>query len=161
MKLIVPTSKHENAYKIMIADYVHKDSQIDKHFLEASFDYDDYIKSVKKKMDEKTQYQWLLIDEHDVIGTVRLRLALEDGEAKDEHGHIGYDISPSYRGLGYGKLILKLVLEEARKQGMSKVLITCAVDNGASQKIIEHHHGKLIDIMMGEEGLVRRYWILI
>lgn len=161
MRLILPTMAQKKAYMTMVADYIHNDNQIDKHFLRASFDYENYVESVEKKMDDDTQYQWLLMEGMHVIGTVRLRPELEEEESRDEHGHIGYDISPSYRGRGYGKMILKLVLEEAKKQGMHRVLITCAVSNVASQKIIEYHHGILADMVMGEEGQVRRYWILI
>ena len=39
-------------------------------------------------------------------------------------GHIGYSITPSERGKGYGKLQLKLGLEETKKLGIEKCLIT-------------------------------------
>ena len=39
-------------------------------------------------------------------------------------GNIGYTIRPTERGRGYGKKLLELLLEEARKKGLEKVLIT-------------------------------------
>lgn len=163
MKLVIPTVEHKIAYMAMIDDYKKRDAIIDKHFLENSFDYDDFIKYVQKRMiDEKMpQFQWLLIDGDSIIGTVRLRPKLEGDDETNEHGHIGYDITPSYRGYGYGKIILKLALEEAKCRGMKKVLVTCAIDNIASQKIIEYNGGQFDKIVLGEDGQVRRYWILI
>jgi predicted acetyltransferase len=58
-------------------------------------------------------------------------------------GHIGYDVRPSERRKGFGTLILKLIMEKARKIGLSEVLVTCDTDNIASAKIIEKNGGKL------------------
>lgn len=50
-------------------------------------------------------------------------------------GHIGYGIAPQYRRKGYGKELLRLLLIEAKKIGLEKVLITIHSDNIASQKV--------------------------
>ncbi len=47
-------------------------------------------------------------------------------------GHIGYGIAPHYRGRGYGKELLRLLLEKARETGIDKVLVTVRPDNAAS-----------------------------
>lgn len=105
----------------------------------------------------QTDY-WLIAD-GDYAGTVRLRHFLNDGLERFG-GHIGYEIRPSRRRRGYGKLICHLALEEARKRGITKVLITCDDDNIGSQKIIEHNGGVLQDkVDNGRHALTRRYWI--
>ena len=76
-------------------------------------------------------------------------------------GHIGYDIRPSKRRLGYGSLILQLALPEARRLGITRALLTCDEDNIGSARIIEKGGGVLEDILF-IEGLPkakRRYWI--
>lgn len=90
--------------------------------------------------------------------TVRHRLtpALEY-----EGGHVGYDIRPSQRGKGYGTLLLKLTLVEARRLGLRSVLLTCDTDNRGSAKVIEKNGGVLRDTavsrMSGKQ--ISRYWI--
>lgn len=76
-------------------------------------------------------------------------------------GHIGYEISPSMRNKGYGKKILAIGLVEAKKIGLSKVLLTCDVNNVPSKKIIEHNGGKLENIVdvSGVLGKRMRFWI--
>lgn len=92
---------------------------------------------------------WLYVDGRPVgMGKVRHRLTeklLSDG------GHIGYAIRPSCRGKGYGKTLLRLLLEEARKLGIDRVLVTVRNHNtpsirtalasgGVVEKVSEERH---------------------
>lgn len=65
------------------------------------------------------------------VGTANLRHFLTDA-LRVVGGHIGYCVSPKYRGKGYGKEMLRLMLDEAKKIGLDKVLITANSDNLAS-----------------------------
>ncbi len=78
-----------------------------------------------------------------------------------EGGHVGYDIRPAERGKGYGTLILRQTLEEARRLGIGRVLLTCDTDNVASAKIIEKNGGRLQDQAVSKRSgkLISRYWI--
>jgi predicted acetyltransferase len=102
---------------------------------------------------------WLLNDQDETVGVSRLRhrltpLLIEDG------GNIGYYVQPNYRGRGYGKIILKLTLLEARKLGIENALLTVASSNQPSIRIIESNGGVLEDERTDPEGvLYRRYWI--
>ena len=51
------------------------------------------------------------------------------------------------------------MLDEARAQGLERVLIVCEADNIASARTTEHHGGVLEGVQDGEFGPVRRYWI--
>ena len=51
-------------------------------------------------------------------------------------GHIGYSVRPDERRKGYGKEMLKQTLQNCKKHGLSKVMITCDCDNIASEKTI-------------------------
>lgn len=59
-------------------------------------------------------------------------------------GNIGYTIRPTERGRGYGKKLLELLLEEARKKGLEKVLITVLPTNAASIGVAKANGGQLI-----------------
>lgn len=64
-------------------------------------------------------------------GMCKLRTKLSEALLK-RGGNIGYAIAPFARGKGYGKEQLRLVLQEARKQGLTRVLITAHNYNKAS-----------------------------
>jgi len=76
---------------------------------------------------------WLLADGVPVgFGTVRHFLT---DALRREGGNIGYGIAPRYRGKGYGKELLRLLLEKAREMGMAQALVTIRSDNRASQAV--------------------------
>ncbi|MBU2103872.1 GNAT family N-acetyltransferase [Patescibacteria group bacterium] len=101
-----------------------------------------------------------LVNNNEYIGRVSVRHELNENLLR-AGGHIGYDIRPSKRRLGYGKRILELALIEAKKLGIHKVLVTCDSTNIASRKIIESNGGVFENEMSLEEGLPNklRFWI--
>ncbi len=74
-------------------------------------------------------------------------------------GQLGYGVLPSMRKCGYGTLMCKLLLEEAKKLGFKDVIITCRDDNIGSQKIIEKNGGTLIETIFSKKDntYMRRY----
>ena len=102
---------------------------------------------------------WLVGADRRYLGDVDVRRHLNEALCRFG-GHIGYKIRPSERRKGYGKLICRLGIEEARKLGIGDILITCDDDNIASCKIIEANGGFLQDkIDNGRASLTRRYWV--
>ena len=100
-------------------------------------------------------YRWI-VENGQVLGGIALR----DGE--DDYvswaGHVGYGIRPSARRRGLGTWALGHSLNEARAQGMQRVLAVCAVDNAASVKTIERCGGAFESIKDASPGPLRRYW---
>ncbi len=84
---------------------------------------------------------WLYVDGNPV-GMGKLRRFLTD-VLKIAGGHIGYAIAPQYRGKGYAKLLLKLMLEEAGRIGLSEVLLTIHTDNAASLSVAKANGGRV------------------
>ncbi|NBI19003.1 GNAT family N-acetyltransferase [Neglecta sp. X4] len=76
---------------------------------------------------------WLYADERPV-GFGSIRHFLTDA-LREAGGHIGYGIAPKYRGKGYGKKILELLLEEASCLGIDRVLVTIQLDNATSKAV--------------------------
>ena len=68
------------------------------------------------------------------VGFGKLRHCLTDALRKTG-GHIGYGIAPQYRGKGYGKELLRLLIGKAYDRGIDKVLVTIRLDNQASQAV--------------------------
>lgn len=98
---------------------------------------------------------------NELVGRSSIRHALSDEPSLRDIGHIGYDIRPSRQGRGYGKTILGLTLEEAKKLGMERVLVTCDSNNMRSKTIIEHWGGvfERSVLLAGREYTRLRYWI--
>lgn len=75
-----------------------------------------------------------LYDGETPVGFGSVRHFLTDALRK-VGGHIGYGIAPAYRGRGYGNEILRLLLIEAKKRGIDRVLVTIHKDNAASRAV--------------------------
>jgi len=77
------------------------------------------------------------------VGRGNLRHRLTDA-LRESGGHIGYAIASSQRGKGYGKALLRLLLEEARRMGITEeILVTVNPGNIASRKVAEANGGQL------------------
>lgn len=101
---------------------------------------------------------WWITEGRRVVGALALRHELNDF-LRDAGGHIGYSVRPSARHRGLASWALAQVLRRASAMGISKVLVTCAVDNDASRRIIESAGGVLEDVRDTAVGRVQRFWI--
>ncbi|WP_346928672.1 GNAT family N-acetyltransferase [Clostridium sp.] len=169
IRLVQPELWLKDKFIEMLNDYnANEEDLIRKRYSRVKFDfqrYVDYLKEMAKGINLQPRHVassewWLLNENDDILGTVRLRYELNETNY-EEGGHIGYDISPKYRKKGYGKIILKLILEKARTLGFKKVLITCDFDNIGSKNIIENNGGKLENTIISKESgkEILRYWI--
>jgi len=96
-----------------------------------------------------------------IVGTVDIRHKLNDYLQKFG-GHIGYGVRPSERRKGYATKMLSHALEECRKLGLEKVLLTCDKGNEASAKTITKNGGILENELVQDDGrITQRYWILL
>ena len=106
--------------------------------------------------------QYLLFRESDgrLLGMLQLRHTLNEYLEKYA-GHIGYSVRPSERRKGYARRMLALALPEARKLGLSRVMISCAVDNEGSRRTILANGGVYENTVFEPEENERleRYWI--
>lgn len=60
-----------------------------------------------------------------------------------EGGHVGYAIRQSERNKGYGTVLLKTIIEEAKKMNIEKLLLTVRNSNTNSIKIALNNGGKI------------------
>jgi predicted acetyltransferase len=105
--------------------------------------------------------QFLCVNEENrVVGMLNFRHRLNDF-LMQRGGHIGYSVHPDFRRQGIATRQLALGLEEARKRGLTRVLITCDRDNIGSARTIQKNGGVLeneaFDSYYGT--IVQRYWV--
>lgn len=84
---------------------------------------------------------WLFVDGHPV-GKGNIRHFLTD-KLRAEGGHIGCAVRPSERNKGYGTVLLKMIIEEAREMSIGKVLLTVRNSNTNSIKVALNNNGKI------------------
>ena len=88
------------------------------------------------------------------VGFGNVRLLLTDALRRAD-GNIGYGIAAPFRGRGYGKELLRLLLLEAGRAGLEKVLVTIHKENTASRAVARANGGVLTE----ETDERAYYWI--
>ena len=81
-----------------------------------------------------------LYDDDCPVGIGKIRHELTESSRKNG-GNVGYAISQSQRGKGYGVVLLKLLLEEARAIGVKEIVLTIDKNNEASKIVCEKNGG--------------------
>jgi predicted acetyltransferase len=167
VQLVIPSIEYKDSYLVAVSEYQAENllnyRNLNIKDLENNFEkYVEDIKAESKGIGLPKGYVphsvFWLVDDEGYIGRLDLRHELNE-YLKTTGGHIGYDIRPTRRKQGLGKIILELGLEEAKKMGIKDIVITCDVDNIASSKIIEANGGQFIDYTVGsygDEGKVKK-----
>ncbi len=62
-------------------------------------------------------------------------------------GHVGYGVSPQYRGHHYAARACRLLLPLARSHGLREVWITCNPENTASRRTCELAGAEFVEIV--------------
>ena len=165
VRLVLPSSEYKGSFLEALREFQEEGRYTDLDLKELEEDFDTYVHKFLRAAVEPEEgkvpdtYFWL-VDGDEVIGRVSIRHTLNE-KLRSVGGHIGYDIRPSKRRLGYGTKLLALALPEAKKLGIDSALVTCDVTNIGSRKIIEANGGVLEDEVPGEEGEPNklRFWI--
>ena len=127
-------------------------------------DFDYYLEHLETEQEEDgrvpdSTYFCLDLDRNICVGAVNIRHYLNEN-LLFSGGHIGDGIRPSERRKGYATAMIRLALEECRKMGIRRVLMTCDKDNIGSAKSIVKNGGILENEIVNEDGVTeQRYWI--
>jgi predicted acetyltransferase len=90
------------------------------------------------------------------LGTLVIRHRLTD-DLEQEGGHVGYHVVAPWRRQGHATRMLAAGLEECRRLGLSRVLLTCDPDNEPSRKVILANGGVPAGRPRGDD----RFWISV
>ncbi|GAB4336455.1 MAG: GNAT family N-acetyltransferase [Phototrophicales bacterium] len=168
VKLIRPTPTYKDSFIAAVKEFRldrhERYQQIDPEQLAKTFD--EYVQQELSRETTPpfpggvTDSIYWLVDEQGFIGRSSLRHTLNDF-LHQFGGHIGYEVRPSRRREGHATAMLKLVLIEAQKRGMKRVMLTCDDDNIGSQKVIQKNGGVLQDVVKLDfrDRPTMRWWI--
>jgi predicted acetyltransferase len=173
-ELVAPSLRHARSYVAALREGFRRGAQarlsegrirqIEADFaayLEAVTDQTGSVRLPTGQVVPKVPFATLwLVEGDEFIGETQIRHELNDYLIK-EGGHIGYGIRPGRQRQGYGRLILALALEECRRLGLRRVLVTCLQHHVASARVIEANGGALENVIpdAAGRGPLRRYWI--
>lgn len=169
LKLVFPSEEHEQQAIEYINEFKEYNSDchgtggldegVDNYFewLEKSRNESQGINLEENRVPGSTFFA-IREEDNKIVGTINIRHTLNDCLSR-EGGHIGYGVRPTERKKGYATEMLRLGLEESRKLGLDKILLTCAKENIGSAKVILNNNGIFENEIQCEEGLTQRYWI--
>ena len=78
--------------------------------------YEEHCRWFDKILNDENELQFILVDQDEPVGQVRLTLEGEDAV-------VSYSIAPDKRGLGYGKEIIRLTQDLARERSNIRRLV--------------------------------------
>ena len=164
MRLVSPSAQWQSAFLEMARDC---EAAGEHRYALALHDFDTYMREVDAaRRGENLPDGWVpktefwLENDGRIVGCVRVRHALTPG-LENEGGHVGYNVRPSMRRLGYGTAMLRLALAEARALGVDRICVTCDDDNVGSANVIERNGGVLSTRGVSPKTgkAIRQYWI--
>lgn len=172
LKLVLPSKDDKKSALLMLDEIKAVDAGLPWQYsglanLEEATSYEDWV---KEKANEKngidlrdgyvpcTTLFLKRMSDNKVCGSISIRHELNEF-LLEFGGHIGYSVTPSERGKGYGKLQLKMALEIAKDLGIEKCLITADETNTLSNKTIISEGGVLENTVMWNNEPLNRYWI--
>lgn len=167
LRLLLPTGEDASRVMAYREEFLkHGDSLDGTAGLAGVECYEDWFTACQNNRSEETvrpglvpATTYLVVDETGkLVGMIDLRHRLND-YLLQFGGHIGYSVRRSERRRGYATQMLALVLEEARKLGLDRVLVTCDKENTASARTIEKNGGVLENEVPEGDRLTCRYWI--
>jgi predicted acetyltransferase len=158
MRLIPPDLRYAETFKRYVEDYRRAgDAERVSKYEAGAKDFPAYVESLRLAalginlpVDKVPYHTFWLMDGDEVVGIVRVR-PRPTPKIELYDGHIGYDVAPSHRGKGYGTLLLRMALVEARRLGLSRVFVNCAKTNVLSQRVIERCGGQALEEVFDEE----------
>jgi len=149
VRLELPSEKHIDSFFGAMAEFESEgDHQYSKVMTREEFPA--YVQQLHDKAEGKNlkeghipDKEFWIIDSDGFAGRIILGLAFYPDPDRVGN-HVGYAVRPSRRGKGYATKALRLLLDEARKLNIKKLMPICDAANIASRKVIERNGGVLI-----------------
>lgn len=166
LKLVKLTKEYRPQLEDMMSEWLSVEQDFSPYVIRKNDyrDFDYYLENLETKtatghLVPDSTFFCLDTERNIFVGAVNIRHYLNDS-LLFTGGHIGDGVRPSERRKGVATQMIALALEECRKLGISRVLMTCDTDNIGSAKSIIRNGGVLENEVINDEGVPeQRYWI--
>lgn len=108
-----------------------------------------------------TTYFAIRESDNRLVGVIDLRHHIDHPVLGTWGGHIGYSVKPAERGHGYAKEMLRLNIQNAKKRGISRLLLVCDEENTISERTIVKNGGVFEKKILVDGYYMKRYWISV
>ncbi|MDX1377331.1 MAG: GNAT family N-acetyltransferase, partial [Anaerolineales bacterium] len=144
LELVAPSIKWEQEYQEMVREFMETEEPYFNNFPLALEDFTTFIAELKDEaagsnlppgISPQNTY-WTIKNGVSIVGEIRLRPTIPP-PYQLQAGHIGYNIRPSERRKGYATRQLALVLDEARKYDLKRVMLPIRAGNTGSVLTIQ------------------------
>jgi predicted acetyltransferase len=155
-QLIPPTTRVRDSYLAGEIEAAIQEGLSTDWLQEAAADFPGFVKrrrTVREQWGVPVTELWF-VDGTTYLGTVIIRHRLTPALER-AGGHIGYHVVPGHRRRGHATQMLAKALVVCQQLGLREVLVTCAVDNLGSRRVIEANGGIPDRIVDGEA----QYWL--
>jgi predicted acetyltransferase len=155
-RLTLPTTAVEDSYLAGETEAAIEEGLSADWLQEAAADFAGFVerRRVVREMWGVPVTELWFVDGISYLGTVMIRHRLSPALER-AGGHIGYHVVPSHRRGGHATQMLAQALAVCQQLGLSQILVTCAVDNLGSRRVIEANGGALDRVVDGEA----HYWL--
>jgi predicted acetyltransferase/ribosomal protein S18 acetylase RimI-like enzyme len=167
IKLVKLTYEYKQQLTDMMDEWLAVEQDVSPYaiFKNDYHDFDNYLENLELKeardgLVPDSTFFCLDFERNIFVGAVNIRHYLNEKLSKSG-GHIGDGIRPSERRKGYATAMIGLALEECRKLGINKILMTCDKTNIGSAKSIMNNGGVLESEFEENGKIEQRYWIAL
>lgn len=166
LKLVKLSKEYQTQLNDMMSEWLAAEQDFSPYVIRKNDyrDFDYYLehletKEATEKLVPDSTFFCLDTDRNIFVGAVNIRHYLNEG-LLFTGGHIGDGVRPSERRKGIATRMIGLALEECKKLGIDRVLMTCDTDNIGSAKSIIRNGGVLENEVINSDGVPeQRYWI--
>ena len=166
VQLLDPASEFEQEYRSFIAEFIER-QEPEMYYRLPGDDFVEFVAQLGREARGEGLEDWMVpqntlwaMRRGRMVGVLKLRHRLNPALEK-YGGHIGYFVRPSARGQGCATRMLALALKQARALGLTRVLLSCDIENHASARVMVKNGGvRTSDGINPETGQpIARYWI--
>lgn len=160
-----PNISHEQVYLEMIEEWKNHETPTSPWALFRGENFEEFLQGTLDDIIGNLRWVpatlFFFMEDNALLWALQIRHHIDSPNLRETGGHIGYGLRPSARGKWLAREMLTLGLEEARKLGLDRVLLTADEDNPASWKTIESCWGVFERTAEKDGRTLRRYWITL
>lgn len=160
LKLEFPSEEHREMYNTLIQGWSGAEGTLSPGRLFSGNNFDEFLEIIQWDLDKNTQWVnshiYFLVYTENILGAIQIRHHINHPNLVEDWWHIWYGIAPKYRKKWYATQMLQLWLEKSKELWLTKVLVTCDLDNIWSSKVILKN-GWIFE--RETKGWKKRYWI--